>query len=155
MNSVNKLLGLPSLWIQFLNCFDYPHYKSGLGIRSFTHSLIAHLLIAHCSFAHCSFTHPSFAQIKWATVSESLRSLMTNEQLWAICSGHSWKMSKWENSSFVGNRFIYLRGNPTGNCREYVQKSPSGVLEIRQGLENPRNAFLSVESQILFLVPFL
>ena len=27
---------------------------------------------------------------KWATVSESLRSLMTNEQLWAICSGHSW-----------------------------------------------------------------
>ena len=50
---------------------------------------------------------------------------------------------------FFGNRFIYLRGNPTGNCREYVQKSPSGVLEIRQGLENPRNAFLSVESQIL------
>ena len=34
-----------------------------------------------------------FAQIpqdKWATVSESLRSLMTNERMWAIHSYHSW-----------------------------------------------------------------
>ena len=39
----------------------------------------------------------SFAQVdqdKWATVSESLSSLMTNEQMWAICSGRSGQMSK-------------------------------------------------------------
>ena len=34
------------------------------------------------------------AQDKWATVSESLRSLIENEQLWAICSGCSWWISK-------------------------------------------------------------
>ena len=35
-----------------------------------------------------------FAQIpkdKWTTVSKSLRSLMSKEQLWANCSGHSWQ----------------------------------------------------------------
>ena len=48
----------------------------------------AHLLIAHRSFAH-------FAQIKWATMSDLLRSLKTNEQPWAIRSGRSEKMSKW------------------------------------------------------------
>ena len=34
------------------------------------------------------------AQDKWATVSESLRSLIENEQLWGICSGRSWWLSK-------------------------------------------------------------
>ena len=51
------------------------------------HSLIAHSLI--CSFAH-------FAQIKWATVSDSLRSLKTNERPWAIRSGCSEEMSDCE-----------------------------------------------------------
>ena len=32
----------------------------------------------------------SFAQIKWATVSNSLRTLKTNEGLWANRSGRSW-----------------------------------------------------------------
>ena len=45
-----------------------------------------------------------FAQIspnKWATVRKSLRLLMTNERLWAICSGRSTKMSEWaKNPSF-------------------------------------------------------
>ena len=50
---------------------------------------------------------------------------------------------------FIGNRFIYLRGNLTGNRREYVRKSPSNDLKICQGLGNPWSAFLSVESQIL------
>ena len=36
-----------------------------------------------------------FAQDKWATVSESLRSLKTNEQPWAIHSGRSEEMSEW------------------------------------------------------------
>ena len=54
----------------------------------FAHSLIAHLLI--CSFAQ-------IPQVKWATVSDSLRSLMTNEWLWANRSGRS---TKWANCSF-------------------------------------------------------
>ena len=41
-----------------------------------------------------SFAH--FAQIKWATVSDLLRSLKTNEQLWANRSGRSEKMSNRE-----------------------------------------------------------
>ena len=35
------------------------------------------------------------AQRKWATVSESLRSLKTNEQPRAIRLGHSKEMSEW------------------------------------------------------------
>ena len=63
----------------------------------FAHSLIALLLI--CSFPSNQMSDfERFAQIaqdKWATVSESLRSLKTNEQPWAICSGRSEEMSEW------------------------------------------------------------
>ena len=56
----------------------------------FAHSLIAHSLI--CSFAHRSFAHllkslwsnerlAQIAQDKWATVSKSLRDLMTKERI--------------------------------------------------------------------------
>ena len=61
-------------------------------------------------FAHRSFPNSlksneqlwAFAQItqdKWATVSESLRSLMTKEGPWANPSGPSWQMS--DNERFV------------------------------------------------------
>ena len=40
-----------------------------------------------CSFAHCSFAQ--IAEIKWATVSDTLRLLRTNERLWANRSGRS------------------------------------------------------------------
>ena len=67
----------------------------------FVHSLIAHLLIcSNCSekMSECErFTQ--VAQDKWATVSKSLSSLMTNEWMWAICSGCSWQMSGWANRS--------------------------------------------------------
>ena len=53
----------------------------------FAHSLFAYWLI--CSFAQ-------IAQIKWATVSDLLRLLRTNEQLWANCSGRSGQMSDHE-----------------------------------------------------------
>ena len=43
------------------NLYINMHAVPGLGIRSFAH----------------------FSQIKWATLSNSLRSLKTNEQLWA------------------------------------------------------------------------
>ena len=52
---------------------------AGLGIRSFAHS----------SFAH-------FAQINWGTVSDLLRSLKTNERLWANRSGRSRQRSDCE-----------------------------------------------------------
>ena len=61
-------------------------------IHSFAHLLIAHLLI--CSFAH-------FAQIKCATVSDSHRSLKTNERPWANPSGHSEEMSDRERMAQV------------------------------------------------------
>ena len=57
--------------------FKYSNMKTtGLGIRSF----------AHHSFAQIN-------QNKWATVSDSLILLKTNERLWANRSWHSWKMS--------------------------------------------------------------
>ena len=53
--------------------------------------LIAHLLI--CSFCSNQMSNcerfPQITQDKWVIVSESLRSLMTNERLWAICLGCS------------------------------------------------------------------
>ena len=63
--------------------------NAGLGIRSFAHCSFAHLLIAH------------FAQIKWATGSDSLRSLKTNERLWANPSGRSRQMSDREQIAQV------------------------------------------------------
>ena len=52
------------------------------------------------------------AQDKWATMSESLRSLISKDWLWANCSGRSWQMSdreqfaqvthdKWANEQFT------------------------------------------------------
>ena len=41
------------------------------------------------------------AHQKWATMSDSLRSLRGNEQLWRNSSGRSPKMSKWVNRSFI------------------------------------------------------
>ena len=49
-----------------------------------------------------SFAH--FAQIKWATVSDSLRLLKTNEQLWANRSGRSEEMSNHERFTQVAQR---------------------------------------------------
>ena len=51
------------------------------------------------SFVHRSFAH--FAQIKWATVSELLRSLKTNEWPWATGSGHSKEISGLEQIAQV------------------------------------------------------
>ena len=78
------------------------HIFAGLGIRSFTHR---------------SFPH--FAQIKWATVSDSLRSLKTNERPWANPSGRSEEMSNREQIAQVAqdkwaslsNLLRLLRGN--------------------------------------------
>ena len=69
----------------------------------FAHSLIAHSLILLKSIERlweiCSDRSRQMSdceriaqvsQGKWATVSKSLRSLMTNEQLWATPSGRSW-----------------------------------------------------------------
>ena len=50
-----------------------------------------------------SFAHRSFAQIKWATVSDSLRLLRTNEQLWANRSGHSCQKSDHEQIASVAH----------------------------------------------------
>ena len=54
-------------------------------------------LIAHRSFAH-------FAQIKWATVSHSLRLLKTNVWLWVNRSGHSYQKSKCKRIAQVAHQ---------------------------------------------------
>ena len=112
--------------------------RAGLGIHSFAHrsSLIAH-----------------FAQIKWAIVSDSFRSLKTNERLWAnrsgrspkmsyvseslrsltknerpraIRSGRSQKMSKWVNCSFFwANRsFAYFLQKTSNSLRKPISEFP-------------------------------
>ena len=53
-------------------------------------------------FAHLLITH--FAQIKWATVSDSLRSLKTIERPWANRSGRSTKMSDHEQFAQIAQR---------------------------------------------------
>ena len=57
------------------------------------------------------------AQDKWATVSESLRSLKTNEQPWAIRSGHSKEMSKLAIRSTTGK----LMGNHWETIKKLVE----------------------------------
>ena len=52
-----------------------------------------------CSSLICSFTQ--ITQIKWATVSDFLRSLKTNEWLWANCSGCSYQKSDCERIAQV------------------------------------------------------
>ena len=71
---------------ELMYCKIYTYFASGLGIPL---------------FAHCSITH--FAQIKLATVSDLLRSLKTNEQLWANRSGRSRQMSDSERIAQVAH----------------------------------------------------
>ena len=66
-----------------------PYFISGLGIGSFAHRFFAH-----------------FAQIKWKTVSNLLRSLKTNERLWANRSGCSRQMSDCERIAQVAHKVL-------------------------------------------------
>ena len=69
----------------------------------FAHLLITHLLIrSFCSNQMSDYERfTQIAQDKWATVSELLRSLKTNEQPWANPSGRSWQMSDREQITQV------------------------------------------------------
>ena len=63
-----------------------------------------------CSSAHCSFAHlQKISQDKWANVSNLLRSLWTNERLWANRLGRSWQISKCE-------RFAQVAQDKWANC---------------------------------------
>ena len=93
---------------QSLGCY---YSVSGLGIRSSAHPLIH-------SFAH-------FAQIKWVTVRASLRSLKTNERLWANRSGCSEEMSDHERYIQVAQRewkicWKYFGKKNLKSCFKYV-----------------------------------
>ena len=88
-----------ALFRTFLFCF-FQGWK-------FAHSLIAHLLIcSDCSnqMSDCD-QFDQISQDKWATVSESLRSLILKERPWANHSGCSWQMKEslvfWANCSFT------------------------------------------------------
>ena len=74
VNNLSKLLMVAHfLWATWVIC-SHHSFLAGLGI---------------CSFAQ-------IAQIKWVTVSNLLRSLRTNERLWANRSGRSCQKSDWE-----------------------------------------------------------
>ena len=60
-------------------------------------------LLEICWFQGWEFAHRSFAQIKRATVSDSLRSLKTIEQLWANRSGRSYQKSDRERIAQVAH----------------------------------------------------
>ena len=85
--------------------------------------------IAICLFAH-------FVQIKWATVSDSLRSLKTNEQLWANRSGRSYQKRDREQIAH--------------------DKWGTGTVLLRSLTKNERFAqqFLAKKSKILFFSMF-
>ena len=73
---------------------DYPGYQKNIikplfSTKAVVFSRAGNLLIRSLLFR--SFAH--FAQIKWATVSDLLRSLKTNEWPWAIRSGRSEEIS--------------------------------------------------------------
>ena len=74
---------------QYLKIFNWK--STNLQGWEFAHSFIAHLLIAQ------------IAQIKWVTVSDSLRSLRKNERLWANCSGCSCQKSDREQIAQVAH----------------------------------------------------
>ena len=82
---------------------DHTVILSGLGIRSFTHRS---LLI--CSFLSNQISNcerlTQIAQDKWATGSESGRSLMSKERQWANRSGRSWQMSDRERFAQVAHQ---------------------------------------------------
>ena len=100
--------------------------EPGLGIRSFPHR----------SFAH-------FAQIKWATVSDLLRLLKTNEQPWAKCSGRSEEMSDHKRIAQVAQD-------------KWVTMSDSlRSLRGNEQINDPLNKFWLNKSKILFLVCFI
>ena len=65
---------------------------SGLGIRSFVHRSLAH------------FKQNKWATVSKATVSESLRSLISKEQPWANRSGRSLQMSDHEQFAQVAHQ---------------------------------------------------
>ena len=88
------------------------------------------------------------AQDKWSTVSDSLRLLRGNEQLWANCSGRWPKMSKWVNSAFFEQIAHFFS--------ESLIHSFSGKREKTvQIIDKPRSYFtvfyLNYESKLLNL----
>ena len=114
----NRIRKFSSLFIRGLDGFEswkkwmskilwHTPFKNGQGWE------FAHLII-HSFRSNQMSDYERFAQIaqdKWATVSESLRSLETNEWPWANPSGHSRQMShcerfaqvahdKWANEGF-------------------------------------------------------
>ena len=76
---------------------------TGLEIRSFAHLPFAHLLISlKSNELLCAIQ--SERSRKWATVSKSLRSLISKEQPWANRSGRSWQISNHERFTQVAHQ---------------------------------------------------
>ena len=80
---------------EFCFCFNRTVHSVQYLHSLFMFAFLAYRLVYKFSgLGICSFAH--FAQIKWATVSDLLRSLKTNELPWANRSGRSRQMSNRE-----------------------------------------------------------
>ena len=96
-------------------------------------------------FALRSFAH--FAQNKWATVSNSLRTLKTNERPWANRSGHSEEMSDRERFSQVAQRKWAMWANRSFRSEEM---SKCAIRSKNVGLKKSKNLFYYVLFKVFF-----
>ena len=124
----------------------YRGCKAGLGIRSFRSN----------QMSNCE-RFAQIAQDKWATVSKSLRSLISKERPWATRSGRSWQMSKVSESL----RLLTKNERPWANCSGRSPKMSKSVFwanrsfahffakKTSNSLRKPSQIFLTLWSNIL------
>ena len=92
--------GKSKLWLDSLRFMKIVQKKFILTQKGKPSSLLVYFLVSlWTGLGLRSFAH--IAQIKCVTVSDSLRSLRTNERLWANCSGRSCQKSDCEGIAQV------------------------------------------------------
>ena len=115
-------------------------------IEKISESLISSFLVSDVSESLRSLTKnerceriTQVAHQKWATMSDSLRSLRGNERLWANCSGRSPKISEWVYRLFCwANRsFAFFGAKKERFARKTDERIPSpAVNTINKWLNN-------------------
>ena len=110
-------------------------------ISSFLVSDVSKLLRSLTKYERCERI-AQVAHQKWATKSNSLRSLRGNVRLWANCSGCSPKMSQWVNCSFFwANRpFAHFWAKNERFARKSDERIPSpdnNIAQVNQGFVLP------------------
>ena len=118
-------------YIQFKKLLKKWANRSFSLISSFLVSDVSESLISLKSNERCERI-AQVAHQKWATMSDSLRSLRGNERSWANRSGRSPKMSEWVNRSFFwANRsFAYFWAKNERFARKTDERIPSPARQL-------------------------